>query len=348
MSTLPALSELLALALARQASDLHLSAGQPPWLRVQGALQPLDAAALSGEQVQALVHGVLNQAQRQAWAQALELDAACALPGLGRFRLHAFHQQRGPAATLRLIAAHVPTLAELGAPPLLGEWALKPHGLVLVTGPTGSGKSSTLAAMVAHLNAHAARHVITIEDPIEFIHPAGRCLIQQRELGSHTRSFEAALRAALREDPDVILVGELRDLPTIGLALRAAETGHLVLATLHTASAAQTVDRLVDVFPAGDKDLVRHQLAESLLAVVSQVLLGTGPRVAAHELLVATPAVRHLIRENRLAQLYSAMQTGAAQGMQTLDQALAQLVRQRRVIPEDARRLARSPENMPS
>lgn len=341
------LHELLALALARQASDLHLSAGLPPTLRLHGELVAIDSPTLESAQVQALVHAVLSPAQQQAWAQDLELDAACELPGLGRFRLNAFHHQRGPGAALRLIPSQVPTLQALGAPALLAEWALKPRGLVLVTGPTGSGKSSTLAAMLAHLNAHAARHVITLEDPIEFLHPAGRCLVHQRELGAHTHGLAQALRAALREDPDVILLGELRDLETIRLALTAAETGHLVLATLHTAGAAQTVDRLVDVFPAGEKELIRSMLAESLLGVVSQALVRAPlGRVAAHELLVATPAVRHLIRDNKVAQLQSLMQTGAAQGMQTLDQSLAALVRQRLVIPDDARRLARNPDNV--
>lgn len=345
MTTLP---DLLALAIERQASDLHLSAGQAPLVRVRGQLQALSDAPLTGAQVQALVQGVLSDAQRQTWAQALELDAAFESPGLGRFRLNAFHHHRGPGAALRLIASRIPTLAELGAPPQLAGWVLKPRGLLLVAGPTGSGKSSTLAALLAHLQTQAARHVITIEDPIEFIHPPGQGLVHQREVGRHTQGFEPALRAALREDPDVILIGELRDLPTIRLALSAAETGHLVLATVHTASAAQAVDRLVDGFPAGDKELIRTMLADALLAVVFQALLGQSPRVAAHELLVATPAVRNLIRENRLAQLYTVMQTGAAQGMQTLDQSLVQLVRQGRAIPEDARWLARSPENIPS
>jgi twitching motility protein PilT len=337
----------LALAVERQASDLHLSAGLPPILRTHGCLQPLDLPALAGEQVQALVRPLLAEPQRRAWAQGQEVDAACPWPGLGRLRINAFEHQRGPGAALRLIPEHIPTLAGLGAPPLLADLVLRPRGLLLVTGATGSGKSSTLAAMLAHLNATVSRHVLTIEDPIEFIHPPGRCLIHQRELGTHTVGFGPALRAALREDPDVIMLGELRDLETIRLALTAAETGHLVLATLHTASAAQAVDRLVDVFPSGDKELIRSMLADSLLAVVSQVLVpGPSGRRAAHELLLATPAVRHLIRENKVAQLYSVMQTGAAHGMQTLDQSLAQLVRQGQVIPEEARRLARSPENM--
>jgi twitching motility protein PilT len=346
------LADLLALAAERQASDLHLSAGLPPLLRIHGALEPLDLPALDAQTARALVHEMLSEPQRQAWAQDLDIDGALDWPGLGRFRLNAFVHQRGPAAVLRRIATRVPSLAELGAPALLAELALKPRGLVLVTGPTGSGKSSTLAAMLAHLNhtdAGPGGHVITLEDPIEFIHPPGRCLIHQREVGTHARSFDQALRAALREDPDVILVGELRDLATIRLALTAAETGHLVLATLHTAGAAKTVDRLIDVFPAGDKEMIRSMVAESLLAVVSQVLaLGPQGRAAAFELLLATPAVRHLIRENKVAQLYSVMQTGAAQGMQTLDQALAELVRRKRVIPEQARRLARSPDNIPT
>lgn len=335
------------LARERQASDLHLSAGLAPLLRVHGQLSAIGDAALSAHDVVDGVQDLMTAAQRQAWSSAQEVDTACELPGLGRFRLNAFEHQRGPGAALRLIPPHIATPAELGAPPVLAELVAKPRRLVLVTGATGSGKSSTLAAMLAHLNATESRHVITIEDPIEFIHPAGQCLIHQRQVGSHTHGFEQALRAALREDPDVILLGELRDLETIGLALTAAETGHLVLATLHTASAAKTVDRLVDVFPAGDKELIRSMLAESLLAVVSQTLVpAPSGRVAAHELLLATPAVRNLIRENKVAQLYSVMQTGSAQGMQTPDQSLAQLVRQKRVIPDEARRLARSPENI--
>ncbi len=344
------LAALLALALERQASDLHLSAGLAPLLRIHGQLQALDLPPLSPEAALSLVHEMLTEPQRQTLADELDVDSAIDWPGLGRFRLNAFMHQRGAGAVLRRIATRVPTLAELGAPALLAELALKPRGLVLVTGPTGSGKSSTLAAMLGHLNAEQGGHVITIEDPIEFIHPPGRCLIHQRELGAHARSFAQALRAALREDPDVMLIGELRDLETIRLALTAAETGHLVLATLHTASAAKTVDRLIDVFPAGDKELIRSMLAESLLAVVSQALVPAvaAGRVAAFELLLATPAVRNLIRENKVAQMYSVMQTGAAQGMHTLDQALAELVRKRRVKPEEARRLARSPDNIPS
>ncbi len=342
------LQELLALAAEQEASDIHLSAGLAPRFRVHGELLALHAPPLSAEAVQAAVCELLTPPQQRTWTQEGDVDAACELPGLGRFRLNAFHHARGPGAVLRRIAPHVPSLAALGAPALLAEWALRPRGLVLVTGPTGSGKSSTLAAMLGHLNAERAGHVVTLEDPIEFTHPPGRCLIHQRELGLHTRSAARALRAALREDPDVILLGELRNLETMRLALTAAEAGHLVLATLHTASAAQAVDRMVDVFPTGDKPLIRSMLAESLVGVVAQALLPArgGGQVAAFELLQATPAVRHLIREGKTAQLTSAMQTGAAQGMQTLDQALAALVRSQRVIPEAARRLARSPDNL--
>ena len=343
------LNALLTLAAERGASDLHLSSGLPPRLRIDGQLTALDAAPLDAAAVHAAVCSLLPEAQQQAWAHELEVDAACEPPGGGRFRLHAFFQARGPAAVLRCVGARVPTLAELGAPPTLASWAERPHGLVLVTGATGSGKSSTLAAMVAQRNAGAGGHVVTLEDPIEFVHPNGRCLIHQRELGVHTRSFAQALRAALRQDPDVILLGELRDLETLRLALTAAETGHLVLATLHTAGAAQAIDRVIDVFPPDDKPLVRTQLAESLVGIASQALLRSpgGGRVAAFELLQATPAVRNLIREGKVAQLASVMQTGAALGMQTLDQALAALLRQQRVIPEDARRLARNPDNLP-
>ncbi len=342
------LHDLLSLAVERQASDLHLSAGRPPLLRLQGELQPLDLPPLEAGQVEAMLRELLTPEQFTLWQEALDVDGALEWPGLGRFRFNAFVHQRGPGVALRRIAARIPSLAELGAPQALAELALKPHGLVLVTGPTGSGKSSTLAAMLAHLRSHRASHVITIEDPIEFIHPASPGLLHQREVGLHTQGFAQALRAALREDPDVLMIGELRDLETIRLALSAAETGHLVLATLHTASAPQAVDRLVDVFPPGDKELIRGMLAEALQGVVAQVLLPSGQgRVAAHELLLATPAVRHLVRENKGAQLYSLMQTGAAQGMATLDQALADLVRRRLVIPAEARRLARNPGNMP-
>ncbi len=341
------LAALLDLAVRHQASDLHLSAGLPPLLRVQGELRRQGGEALSHEQVLGLVTGLMDEAQRRHYAEALECDFAVETPAR-RLRVNAFHQRLGAAAVLRLIPREVPTLAALHAPPQLAELALRPRGLFLVTGPTGSGKSTTLAALLNHRNEHTQGHLLTVEDPIEFVHPSQGCLVSQRELGTHTRSFAAALRAALREDPDVILVGELRDLETIRLALTAAETGHLVLATLHSAGAAKAVDRLIDVFPAEEKSFVRTLLAESLLAVVAQTLCrrldGSG-RIAACELMLATPAVRNLIRENKLAQIASVLQTGQQQGMQTLDQHLAALVRQRLVSPAEARAQAQHPES---
>lgn len=318
-------------ALLAQASDLHLSAGRAPMARVHGRLVALAEQALGAEAVAALLQTVLNPAQWAEFGRRQDLDFAFEMPGLGRFRVNAFVHRLGPAAVFRHVPERVPSLAELGAPALLAELALRPRGLVLVTGPTGSGKSTTLAAMVDHLNRQRACHLITIEDPIEFVHIPQQALISQREVGVHTADFASALRAALREDPDVLLVGELRDPPTIRLALTAAETGHLVLATLHTHSAPKSVDRIVDVFEAAEKDLVRTMLADSLLAVVCQTLCrradGQG-RVAAHELMLGTPAVRNLVREGKLAQLTSVLQTGAAQGMMTLDQSLGRLLQQ--------------------
>ncbi len=344
------ITPLLEATVARQASDLHLSAGLPPLLRIHGELHKMDLPACTHEEVQALVASLMTPDQRRTWQEALELDFAYTAPA-GRFRVNAFTHQRGAGAVLRRIEGRIPTLTELKAPPLLAELALKPRGLLLVTGPTGSGKSTTLAAVLDWINNKKAGHIITVEDPIEFVHTSRQCLVHQRELGAHTADFNVALRSALREDPDVILVGELRDLATIRLALTAAETGHLVLATLHTASAAKTIDRLIDVFPAAEKELVRTLLSESLLAVVSQVLCKTRDgqgRVAAFEVLLATPAIRNLIRENKVAQMYSALQTGASVGMQTLDQNLADLVRRQVVSPADAKALARMPENIPS
>ena len=313
---------VLAAAVARGASDVHLREGQPPWLRIEGALRSL-ADALPVE-VEPVLRQLLPAAALQQWQSDGDLDAACALPALGRFRVNAFRSQTGAAAVLRVIPDQVTPLAQLGGPAVLAQLARLDHGLVLVTGPTGSGKSTTLAALVDAINRERPAHIVTLEDPIEFVHVAHRSLISQREIGRDTASFETALRAALREDPDVLLVGELRDLLTMRLALAAAETGHLVLATLHTAGAASTVDRLVSVFPQGEQALVRNQLADSLQAVVSQRLLPRrgGGRVALHEVLVSTPAVRNLIREHRLAQLHSAMQTGQSLGMQTFEQAL--------------------------
>jgi len=340
------LTALLTAALAHQASDLHLSAGMPPMLRVHGEMQTMDLPALNADAVRQLLAQATSAEQQQALAAALELDFALALPGLGRFRVNAFMQSRGAAAVFRCIPSEVPTLAALGVPEVAAELALRPRGLVLVTGPTGSGKSSTLAAMLSHYLRSRRGHVITVEDPIEFVHAPGQGLVNQRELGSHTHSFSAALRAALREDPDVILVGELRDLDTIRQALTAAETGQLVLGTLHTASATKAVDRIIDVFAAHDKDMVRSMLSESLEGVVAQTLCrtadGTG-RVAAHEVMLGTPAIRNLIREGKVAQMYSTLQTGASQGMQTLDQSLAELVRRQRITAAEARLHAKVP-----
>jgi len=334
------IATLLAFAVRNQASDLHLCAGLPPALRVHGAirrinLQPIDTARLR----QLLLEWMPPPCQ-QRYTDGGECDFALDLPTLGRFRVHAFHQQRGPAAAIRHLGREPPALASLAAPPLCAELALRPHGLVLVTGATGAGKSTTLAAMLRHINEERAVHILTIEDPIEFVHEPRRALISQREIGTHTADVAQALRAALREDPDVLLVGELRDADTIRLALCAAETGHLVLGTLHTASAARTMDRMIDAFPAVEQEAVRGMLAESLQGVIAQTLLPTtdgNGRVAAHELLVATPAVRNLIREGRSAQLLSAMQSGAAHGMQTLQASLAQLLQQGRISERTAR-----------
>jgi twitching motility protein PilT len=342
------ITELLALGMEAQASDWHLSAGLPPMIRVHGDMRRTGYPALSHEQVRALVGGLLTPAQRQRYEALQDVDMAFDHGAWGRFRVNAFHQQHGAAAVLRRVPHQVPTLQALGGPAVLAELALRPRGLLLVTGPTGSGKSTTLAAMVGHLNAHAARHILTIEDPIEFVHRSAQCLINQREVGSSTLGFSAALRSALREDPDVILVGEMRDLETMRLAIQAAETGHLVLATLHTASAARSVERMVEVFPPQEKDMVRMMLAESLLAVVSQTLLKTADgqgRVAAYEVMVGTPAVRHLIRDNKVAQMYSVIQSGQALGMQTLDQSLAMLVRHNRVTASEARAHAQHPDH---
>lgn len=344
------ITQLLAFAVKNRASDLHLSAGLPPMIRVHGDVRRLNVEALDHERVHAMVYDVMNDAQRKQFEEALECDFSFEVPGLSRFRVNAFNQHRGAGAVFRAIPSKVLTLEQLATPPLFADLALRPRGLVLVTGPTGSGKSTTLAAMVHHRNENDHGHILTIEDPIEFVHESRRSLVNQREVGPHTRSFANALRAALREDPDVILVGEMRDLETIRLAITAAETGHLVFGTLHTSSAAKTLDRIVDVFPAAEKEMVRTMVSESLVAVISQALCrradGSG-RVAAYEIMVGSPAIRNLIRENKVAQMYSAIQTGQAFGMQTLDQHLADLVRRQLVAPVEARSKARMPENFP-
>jgi twitching motility protein PilT len=340
------LAELLVFSVKNRASDLHLSAGLPPILRVDGAMRRINLPPLEHRTVHALVYDIMNDRQRKHYDELLEHDFAFELPGVARFRVNAFNQNRGAAAVFRTIPSKVPSLDELEAPEVLKEIIDAPRGLVLVTGPTGSGKSTTLAAMIDFLNGQRYEHVLTIEDPIEFVHFSKKCLINQREVQRHTLGFSEALRSALREDPDIILVGEMRDLETIRLALTAAETGHLVFATLHTTSAAKTVNRIIDVFPSAEKAMVRSLLSESLRAVVSQTLLKRigGGRVAAYELLLATPAIRNLIREDKVAQIYSAVQTGQASGMQTLDQNLAGLVRRGVVARADARSRAQNKE----
>ena len=327
------IGELLAFGVKNGCSDLHLSAGLPPMIRVDGDIRRVKSPVLEHQDVHAMVYDIMNDKQRKDFEEFLECDFSFDISGLARFRVNAFNQDRGAAAVFRTIPSTILSIEELKAPKVFQQIAAYPRGVVLVTGPTGSGKSTTLAAMVDHKNQTEHGHILTVEDPIEFVHESKNCLINQREVHRHTLGFNEALRSALREDPDVILVGEMRDLETIRLALTAAETGHLVFATLHTSSAAKTIDRIVDVFPAGEKDMVRAMLSESLRAVITQTLLKKpgGGRLAAHEIMIGTPAIRNLIRENKVAQMYSAIQTGHQFGMQTLDQTLQQLV-QRNVI----------------
>lgn len=342
------LTELLSFSVKNKASDLHLSAGLPPMIRVNGDVRRINLPAMEHKDVHGMIYEVMNDALRKTYEEHLEVDYSFEIPGLARFRVNAFNQDRGAAAVLRTIPSKILTLEDLNAPKIFADLAMKPRGMVLVTGPTGSGKSTTLAAMVNHVNENEYAHILTVEDPIEFVHESKKGLINQREVGSHTHSFSAALRSALREDPDVILVGELRDLETIRLALSAAETGHLVFGTLHTVSAAKTVDRIVDVFPGDEKEMVRAMLSESLQAVISQTLLKTkdgSGRVAAHEIMLGTPAIRNLIREAKVAQMYSAIQTGASFGMQTLDASLMDLVKRNQISMATARSAAKLPEN---
>ncbi|MBF0620554.1 MAG: type IV pilus twitching motility protein PilT [Magnetococcales bacterium] len=332
------IADLLAFSVKNGASDLHLSAGMPPIIRVDGDIRRIDVPALAHKEVHDMIYDIMNDGQRKDYENDLECDFSFEIPGLARFRVNAFRQNRGPGAVFRTIPTKILSLEELNAPPIFKKLADTPRGIVLVTGPTGSGKSTTLAAMIDYKNKNELGHILTIEDPIEFVHESNKCLINQREVHRDTLSFSNALRSALREDPDTILVGEMRDLETIRLALSAAETGHLVFGTLHTTSASKTVDRIVDVFPAGEKDMMRTMLSESLRAVIAQNLLKKkgGGRVAAHEILIGTPAIRNLIRENKIAQMYSAIQTGKTLGMQTLEQSLQELMQKGLITKEMA------------
>lgn len=323
------IGELLAFGVKNGCSDMHLSAGLPPMIRVDGDVRRINVPSMDHTEVHDLVYDIMDDKQRKDYEEFLECDFSFEIPGLERFRVNAFNQQRGSGAVFRTIPSEILTLEDLNAPNIFKEISEIPRGVVLVTGPTGSGKSTTLAAMVNHKNETEYGHILTIEDPIEFVHQSKKCLINQREVHRDTLGFNEALRSALREDPDTILVGEMRDLETIRLALTAAETGHLVFGTLHTSSAAKTIDRVIDVFPAEEKDMVRAMLSESLRAVISQTLLkkNGGGRIAAHEIMMGTPAIRNLIRENKIAQMYSAIQTGQQFGMQTLDQCLGELIK---------------------
>ncbi len=341
------ITELLAFSVKNRASDLHLSADLPPMIRVDGDVRRVNIPPLDHKTVHGLIYDIMNDKQRKDYEEFFETDFSFELPGVARFRVNAFNQNRGAAAVFRTIPSEVLTLEDLAAPAIFKDISDKPRGLVLVTGPTGSGKSTTLAAMIDYINDTRYDHVLTIEDPIEFVHESRKCLMNQREVHRDTLGFNEALRSALREDPDIILVGELRDLETIRLALTAAETGHLVFGTLHTTSAAKTIDRIIDVFPAAEKDMVRSMLSESLQAVIAQTLLKKigGGRVAAHEIMIGTPAIRNLIREDKVAQMYSAIQTGLNVGMQTLDQCLKDLLNKGLITRKDAREKAKTRED---
>ncbi len=342
------IAQLLAFAVKNNASDLHLSSGVPPMIRVDGDVKRINMPALSHKEVHSMVYDIMNDSQRKAYEEYFETDFSFEIPKLARFRVNAFNQNRGAGAVFRNIPSLIQSLEDLSAPKVFRDLCMLPRGLVLVTGPTGSGKSTTLAGMIDYCNVNRPDHILTIEDPIEFVHESKRCLINQREVKRDTLGFSEALRSALREDPDIILVGEMRDLETIRLALTAAETGHLVFGTLHTSSAAKTIDRIVDVFPGDEKEMVRSMLSESLRAVISQTLLKRigGGRVAAHEIMIGTPAIRNLIREGKIAQMYSSIQTGGSVGMQTLDQCLNELLSKGMVSKEEARHKAQNKEGL--
>ncbi|WP_193163853.1 type IV pilus twitching motility protein PilT [Microbulbifer hainanensis] len=341
------ITELLAFSAKQNASDLHLSAGLPPMIRVDGDVRRINLPPMEHKQVHGLIYEIMNDKQRKDFEEFLETDFSFEVPGVARFRVNAFNHNRGAGAVFRTIPSKVLTMEDLGMGQVFKQISDTPRGLVLVTGPTGSGKSTSLAAMIDYINDNKYEHILTVEDPIEFVHESKKCLVNQREVHRDTHGFAEALRSALREDPDIILVGEMRDLETIRLALTAAETGHLVFGTLHTTSAAKTIDRVVDVFPAQEKAMVRSMLSESLQAVISQTLLkkNGGGRVAAHEIMRGTPAIRNLIREDKIAQMYSAIQTGASVGMQTMDQCLQELVDRRVISRETAREKAKMPDN---
>jgi twitching motility protein PilT len=341
------ITELLAFSVKNGASELNLSSGMPQMIRVDGEVRRINLPALEHKEVHRLVYDIMNDKQRRDFEEQLETDFSFEVPGVARFRVNAFNQNRGAGAVFRTIPSKVLTMEDLGLGQIFKDLCDLPRGLILVTGPTGSGKSTTLASMIDFINDNRYDHILTVEDPIEFVHQSKKCLINQREVHRDTHGFNEALRSALREDPDIILVGEMRDLETIRLALTAAETGHLVFGTLHTTSAAKTIDRVIDVFPAEEKDMVRAMLSESLQAVISQTLLkkNGGGRVAAHEIMIGIPAIRNLIRENKVAQMYSAIQTGANYGMTTLDQSLKALVAKGVISPQVARNVAKQPES---
>ena len=342
------IAQLLAFGVKQGASDLHLSAGLPPMIRVDGDIRRINVPEMEHKQVHDMIYDIMSDKQRKDYEEFLETDFSFEIPGLARFRVNAFNHNRGAGGVFRTIPSKILSLEDLGAPKIFEQISEYPRGIVLVTGPTGSGKSTTLAAMVDYKNDSEYGHILTVEDPIEFVHESKKCLVNQREVHRDTLGFNEALRSALREDPDTILVGEMRDLETIRLALSAAETGHLVFGTLHTSSAAKTIDRIVDVFPAAEKSMVRSMLSESLKAVISQTLMKKigGGRVAAHEIMIGTPAIRNLIREDKIAQMYSAIQTGQNVGMQTLDQNLKTLLASGLVAKEEAMRKAAQPDSL--